>query len=153
MVGIDPYGLTRAECVAGCMKDFSKKKPPTAAAGMALQACLDGCIHEFPEPPGPLCRDEGDWLDCMACCIKNGGGRLAGGVGIGGIREPKPHRKPGQYPDQSWLYRPRRCLPRWCRPTLNTTRIAGRLAGRAFLCLGLYDAALDLSCAAHCSGR
>jgi hypothetical protein len=110
-------------------------------------------------PPSDLCNEDWtqmDWLDCMSCCIKNAGGRPVGGAGaasgVVGYRVPKPHVQPGQYPDQSWLYGPRRCLPKSIRPTLNTTRTVGRWAGRVFILLGLVDAGIDGYCATQCSG-
>ena len=114
-----------------------------------------------PPPPRDFCNQDWaklDWTDCVACCVKNSGVNAYAGAGTAtsgvlGWRVPKPHPQPGQYPDQSWLYGPRRCLPKCARPTLNTVRTVGRWAGRVFIVTGVAEFGLECACGAYCSAQ
>lgn len=111
-----------------------------------------------PPPPGDPCNRDWSTLffeDCMACCLKEPwfafGAGGTGAAGLAGNRVPKGHVKPGQYPDTSWLYPVRRCLPKHMRPTIHRVRSFAKWSGRVFIVTGVIEAGAEVGCAAYCA--
>ncbi len=177
---LDPSGNIPITC--GCLKYGRQYGGPTSSpaieqfnvsvncGGLASSCCSNACGPGWwgghwwivPQPPQPeIDSCPGDWtqgtdyLTCVACCVKNYEfwNSAVAVCGVGGIRVPKPHIQPGQYPGQTWLYGPRRCLPRWCRPTLWQVRLVGRCSGILFIVEGCYDVGVEGTCAAYCAAR
>jgi RHS repeat-associated protein len=177
LVNYDPSGLIPITCKCHGYSPRDQGGGPftidrtTECGGLASNCCGRVCGPDLhwqdewwivPQPPQPeidSCPSDWgngtDYLTCVACCVRTYEFWNAGAIvcGVGGIRVPKPHIQPGQYPTQTWLYGPRRCLPRWCRPTLQQVRIAGRCSGILFIIEGCYDAGVEGSCAAYCAAR
>ncbi len=162
-VKVECSGSGEACCKSACKSSGSPGtgsvpwigKPPVHCVSDKWKVCGTG-----PDSPGPedTCPDDwwnGDYLTCTACCVKSYKfwTSIEAATACGGARIPKPHVKPEQYPCQSILYGPRRCLPKCCRPTLVTTRTCGRRLGYLFIAEGCYDAGVSVTCASYCAAR
>jgi hypothetical protein len=104
-------------------------------------------------PPRPSCADEGDWLDCMACCINNGGVSLgvhAVPVGLG-ARVPKGRMLPGQTSTTSVYVKACQRLQLGGK-AVKVARTVGRVGVFTTILDGVYSWSLTGSCAAACSG-
>jgi len=157
----DDFFVARTDCqsdYSNCCRDACRRQHRWASFRGSWRICSAG-----PDGPPPIGVDPcpSDWatgtdyLTCLACCVRTYEFWSAGEIasGIVGIRVPKPHIQPGQYPTQTWLYGPRRCLPRWCRPTIRTVRFIGKWSGILFIVEGCYDVGVEGSCAAYCAAR
>jgi RHS repeat-associated protein len=176
LVNSDPTGLIPITCRCHGYSPRDQGGGPytvdrtVECGGLATNCCRRACgrdrwhgewwiVPELPQTEIDSCPSDWssgtDYLTCVACCNRTYEFWNAGAIacGIGGIRVPKPHIQPGQYPTQTWLYGPRRCLPRWCRPTINQVRIVGRCSGVLFIIEGCYDVGIEGSCAAYCAAR
>ena len=144
----------------------------TECKGLARNCCQKACPFGFkrswricsaiPDTKPPIedsCPDNWwggtDYLTCTACCIKSYKfwTSIEAVTACGGLRVPKYNPKPGQTPTTSVLNRARRCIPRRCRPTLNTTRACGKRLGYLFIAEGCYDFGVSATCASYCAAR
>jgi hypothetical protein len=176
LTSIDPAGLRPITCRChGYSPRDAGGGPFTVdrkveCANLATTCCPRACGElrwenewwigdPVPEPDMDTCPEDWgrgtDFLTCVACCVRTyefwNSGAIA--CGIGGIRIPKRHVQPGQTPTSTWLLKPRRCFPKWCRPTMRTTRIVGRCSGVLFIIEGCYDLGIEGSCAVYCAAR
>ncbi len=172
---LDPTGQVPIKCVfeRGGLGGLGETTITTDCLGSATACCdsvkppggwkLKEWHIENARPDSPSASDTcpdnwsvgTDYLTCVSCCVKKYEfwNSAAIACGIGGIRVPKPHIQPGQYPGQTWLYGPRRCLPSFCRPKLWQVRLTGRCSGILFIIEGCYDVGVEGTCATFCATR